>query len=300
MKRNLPPFAAIRAFEAAAKHENFKKAAEEINLSASAISHQVRSLEDYLKVSLFHRKNGSVKLTNKGNAYYHHIVKIINDLEKATLEVGVHRNINRLVINLDHSLLSCWLEYSIQNFRDQYPDAEIEFISTEHQPDPNVDFDLAIYFSQEPIHSENTYHLLSDYLTLVAAPDLAKTLSSQPDIDELKSLTFLHCSSDETEWEKWFSSFNLSAPTNMIKLTTNHRAVVLNSAEMGTGVALGRQPYLEQYLRRKSLLRPYSDNIATGYNYYLTVSNTSQHLPIVRDFVAWIQKQVRTLTRIHQ
>lgn len=297
MKRNLPPFAAIRAFEAAAKHENFKKAAEEINLSASAISHQVRSLEDYLKVSLFHRKNGSVNLTDKGNAYYRHIVKIINDLEKATLEVGVHRNINRLVINLDHSLLSCWLEYSIQSFRNQYPDADIEFISTEHQPDLNVGFDLAIYFSPEPIHSENTYHLLSDYLTLVAAPDLAKTLSSQPDIDELKSLTFLHCSSDETEWEKWFSSLNLSAPTNMIKLTANHRAVVLNSAEMGAGVALGRQPYIDRYLHRKSLIRPYSDSIATGYNYYLTVSNTSQHLPVVQDFVAWIQKQVSTFTR---
>ncbi len=126
MKRHLPPFTAVPAFEAAAKHENFKKAAEETSLSASAVSRQLRSLEDYLKVSLFRRKNGNVKLTDKGNVYYHQIGEIINDLEKATIEVSVQRNVDRLVINPDYSLSSCWLEHSIQSFREHYPEVEID------------------------------------------------------------------------------------------------------------------------------------------------------------------------------
>jgi len=299
MKRHLPPFAAVRAFEAAAKHENFKKAAEEINLSASAVSHQVRSLEDYLKVSLFRRENGSVKLTDKGSVYYHQIVKIINDLEKATIEVSVQRNVDRLVINLDHSLLSCWLEHSIQNFREKYPEVEIEFVITEQQPDFDIDFDFSIYFAQKPISSEYSFHLLDDFITLVASPELAKTLPSQPDINGLKTQTFLHCSCDETEWEKWFSSLDQNAPLNMIKMTTNNRAVILNSAERGAGIAIGRQPFLEPYLERKSLLRPYSESIATGHSYFLMVSKKSRNIPIALDFVAWIQQQVSDLSQIN-
>ena len=84
MRRNLPPFTALKAFEAAAKHNSFKTAAEDVSLSPSAISHQIRLLEDYLGFQLFIRDKGFVRLSERGVEYYSSIQTIFDDLEQTT------------------------------------------------------------------------------------------------------------------------------------------------------------------------------------------------------------------------
>ncbi|MCI2282387.1 LysR family transcriptional regulator [Colwellia sp. MSW7] len=104
---SITPFAALRSFEAAARHNNFKLAAEDVCLSASAVSHQVRSLEEYLGIQLFHREKGKPILTSTGAVYLESIKEVFDILESATNSVTKRSKRSSLTLNLLHSLASC-------------------------------------------------------------------------------------------------------------------------------------------------------------------------------------------------
>ena len=194
MRRNLPPFSALKAFEAAAKHDSFKAAAEDVSLSPSAISHQIRSLEDYLGFQLFIRDKGFVRLSERGREYYNHIQGIFDSLEQTTQDFRIHLNKTKIVINLFHSFLSSWLYEKLPDFQKQHPEIELSFISSDNPPEyDKFEFDIAIYFGKRPLSGVKSVHLLDDYMTMVASPEMAASLPSQDDIFDLGQLPLLHC-----------------------------------------------------------------------------------------------------------
>lgn len=291
MKRYLPPFAALRAFEAAAKHQSFKDAAAEIHLSASAVSHQIRSLEAFLGTELFVRDKNNVKLTPKGQLYYQEIKQSFDLIEQASLKLNPGKVGNKLTINLDNSILSCWLSRVSHSFQKSYPEIEIEYINSENPPNYQTNFDLAIYFAAKEIEPDNSYHLLEDYITLVASPELAAQLPDEANMEALSEQMLLHCSCYVSEWIEWFAAYNLPYPKTAKKTTINNRAVVLLSAKKGEGIAIGRQPYINDYLLEKSLVIPYKKRIRTGSHYYVMTSKQAKYKPATKLYLDWLFEQ---------
>lgn len=291
MRRYLPPFAALRAFEAAAKHQNFKEAAAEIHLSASAVSHQIRSLEAFLNTELFVRDKNNVKLTDRGYQYYLQIKQSFDAIEQASLALNPSQISNKLTINLDNSILSCWLGRVSHSFQQQYPDIELEYINSDNPPNFQAKFDIAIYFAKNQLAKENTLHLLADTITLVASPKLLELLPHENKISELAEQLLLHCSCYTKEWVEWFQAYGLDYPQTAKKITVNNRAVVLQTAKKGEGIAIGRQPYINEYLSENSLVIPYQKRIKTGYHYFVTTSQQAKYKPATKLYLDWLIEQ---------
>ena len=292
MRRDLPPFAALRAFEAAAKHNNFALAAEDIHLSASAISYQVRSLEEYLGFQLFIRDKGRVRLTDKAQDYYIFIEKLLDNLEEKTREITNSGPRKKISINLFHSLLSSWLLDLIPDFNKQYPNIELDFIVSENPPDNgSYDFDVAIYYGKKPPAGYHSQHLFDDYLTLTCSPQVAKLLPSEKNIDDLVEQTFLHCTSDKNEWQLWYEAFGKIYPKQNYELSTNDRSLVLDAAVKGMGIAIGRPPFLQQYLNNNTLIVPYNKRVYSDNKYYLIYPKSVQQVKNIQFFQEWLISQ---------
>jgi len=292
MRRDLPPFAALRAFEVAAKHNSFALAAEDIHLSASAVSHQVRSLEKYLGFQLFVRDKGRVQLTVKGEVYYLFLQKLLDDLEHSTREIAASGPRKKITVNLFRSLLSSWLFNLIPDFNKQHSDIELDFIVSEDPPDHDrYEFDVAIYYGTKPLGGYQCVHLFDDYLTLVCSPKVAATLPSVENIEELVNQTFLHCTCEENEWHMWFEAFGKSFPEQHYQLATNDRSLVLDAAATGMGVAIGRPPYLSHFLKENKLTVPYDKQVVSGNKYYLIYPKSLERDENIQRFQAWLLAQ---------
>lgn len=292
MRRNLPPFAALRAFEAAAKHNNFALAAEDINLSASAISHQVRSLEAYLGFQLFIRDKGRVQLTGKGKDYYIFLVELFDSLELKTKEITASRSRKIISINLFRSLLSSWLFNLIPSFNILHPDIELNFIVSKNPPDNDLyEFDVAIHYGQKPPAGYHALHLFDDYLTLACSPQIAKKLPPETNIDKLEKQAFLHCTSDKNEWRTWYAAFDKEFTEQHYELATNDRSLILEAAVKGMGIAIGRPPYIHQYLNNNTLTAPYKKRVYTGNKYHLIYPKSIQNDNKIQLFQEWLLAQ---------
>ncbi len=297
MRRNLPPFAALKAFEAAARHNSFKAAADDISLSPSAISHQIRSLEEYLGFQLFIREKGYVRLTEKGLQYNSLIEDIFDRLEQTTHDFQINNHKTKIVINLFHSFLSSWLYQRLTDFQEKYPHIELCFISSDNPPEyDKFEFDMAIYFGQAPLSNGVSIALFDDYMTLVCNPEMAKKLPSSDDIFDLEQLPFLHCTCEPNEWEIWFNSYDQPCPKQDYKLSTNDRSMVMKGAAHNMGIAIGRQPYMERYLRSGELVMPYDKYIDSGNKYYLTYSKSLEQNKNIILFQKWLVDQCKDLT----
>ncbi|MDG1996925.1 MAG: LysR substrate-binding domain-containing protein [Emcibacteraceae bacterium] len=297
MRRNLPPFTALKAFEAAAKHNSFKTAAEDVSLSPSAISHQIRLLEDYLGFQLFIRDKGFVRLSERGVEYYSSIQTIFDDLEQTTQDFRIHQNKTNIVINLFHSFLSSWLYEKLPDFQKKHPDIELSFISSDNPPEyDKFEFDVAIYFGQKPLSGVKSIHLLDDCMTMVASPEMAASLPKTDDIFDLEHVPFLHCTCETKEWEIWFNSFGQPCPKSEYQLNTNDRSMVLKGAAQNMGIAIGRQPFMDKHLKNGTLVVPYDKYIDTGYKYYFTYPKSLEQNENIIHFEKWLVEQCQHLT----
>lgn len=297
MRRDLPPFSALKAFEAAAKHDSFKAAADDVSLSPSAISHQIKSLEAYLGFQLFVRDKGLVRLTKRGRDYHRDIESVFDNLEKTTQDFRVHQNKTKIVINLFHSFLSSWLNEKLPDFQHNNPEIELSFISSDNPPEyDKYEFDIAIYFGQKPLNGVKNIHLIDDFITMVASPEMAIKLPAEENISDLEKFPFLHCTCETNEWEIWFKSFNQPCSKQDYQLNTNDRSMVLNGAAQNMGIAIGRQPFMESYLQNGSLVVPYSNYINTGYKYYLVYHKSLEINENIKKFENWLLSECQRLT----
>ena len=130
MRRKLPPFAAVRAFEAAARHQSFKAAAEELHVTQSAISHQVKGLEEFLGAALFRRKAGGVELTRCGADYFGDVSWILDGLDSSTERIRGTDTAGLLSVRATPAFASRWLMPRMDGFSRAYPEIELEVTTT--------------------------------------------------------------------------------------------------------------------------------------------------------------------------
>lgn len=268
--RRFPPFAALRSFEAAARYNNFKLAAEDLCLSASAVSHQVRSLEEFLGVQLFHREKGKPTLTTIGAEYLEKIQDIFDRLESATNATTKRSKRSSLTLQLLHSLASCWLLLLLPKLKLRHPELDIKLLSATTQVEfSSGDIDAAIRYGDGNWLGLHSDFLIEDELLMVCSPELAKDLPQINNLEQLSQQTLIHCSLTPTEWKEWIKATGNEHFESDNWLDLDSRGLVLEAAASGLGIAIGRMPYVAEYLRNGRLVEPYSVRANTGKGYYL-------------------------------
>ena len=295
MARKFPPFASVRAFEAAARHCSFKNAGTELILTPSAISHQVKSLEDFLGVQLFFRRRNDLVLTDAGQLYLGDLTAVLDDFEAITERIISRREKNNLTINLFPSLASNWLMSRIPSLREQHPDINVKFMTSVEPLDfKSSDIDLAIrYYKKNDLKNEIKPEYMADLLfdeTIipVCSKQYLEEAGALSETRDILNHSLIFCDTEPDEWPHWCKTVDIvyQYPNQCINVDT--RALALKAAMDNLGIAIGRTPFHGDYISRGRLVTPLPFDFATGYAYYLVYPERNKQMPSIRRFREWI------------
>jgi LysR family glycine cleavage system transcriptional activator len=286
----LPPFAALRAFHAAAVHGRFRDAAESLGVTESAISHQVRRLEDFLRTALFDRSGPGVRLTAAGRRYLEQIDPALRQIQSATEAVlrPTGRNVVRLT--LPPSLAASWLIPQLSAFEHAHPDVDLQLVATTRVVDLKRDqVDLAVRHGRGSWPGIDATFLLDETALPVCAPGYLTLAPHEDPLAGLGRVRLIVNARFPNEWEEWARARGLAPPllTGAIELDGMEQA--LQVAESGHGLALGRRPLVDDRLARGTLVAPFGAGDPTGAAYYLCRSEGLPPTAVARRLEHWLR-----------
>jgi len=289
MGRRLPPFAAIKAFEAAARHCNFQQAADELLISSSAVSHQVKALEDRLGIQLFIRNNNRLTLTPEGHSYHGELREALDLIEQATARVAKPRGRTFLTVNLFPALAEMWLIPRLGAFHEAHPDITVRLMTITRPSDlAGTGVDLQIHYCAASADASVGDILFDEELVPVCSPDYLKRTGIIGDPSEMLQRTLIYCNSEPGEWSMWLGSEGLASDVVGHWLELDTRSSTLSAAKEGLGIAIGRRPFIDDAIADGSLVMPVPQPLSTGYSYYLVSTRPSSGLIGVRRFRDWL------------
>lgn len=289
MGRKLPPFAALRAFEAVARRGSLQEAAEELLISASAVSHQVKALETFLGVKLLLRQPGGLRPTEAGAAYLECVGGALDRLAAGTLRLLGERGSGRLTVHVLQSLAQLWLIPQLGDFVSDNPDVALGFVTRPEAPDfSGSDLDCAIVYGREAPREAIADKLLDEVMTPVCAPSYLRAEGPIAGPGDLPGHRLIGCDHGPDEWPAFLAALSVETPKPEPQLVFDSRAQALNAAAEGLGVALDRSPAGALLRRRGALVAPLDLALPTGAAYWLVAPERSALSPAVKQFRAWL------------
>jgi len=285
LSRRLPPFAAIRAFEAVARSGSMREAAQELHLSISALSHQLKSLEGHIGVSLFVRNHAGLRLTDRGRHYAQELTKALDSMSLATAQIETEAN-RPLAIGLSPSFAGLWLIPRLAKFRRLAPSVDVQFVTSlnpEFLDPATVDFRICYGMGAPP----GCTRLFDEEVFPVCAPHLQEFYAFDGNVD-LSEGTLVISRTMPKEWNDWFCFCNFGGRSPDRLLTVDNRAFALEAAIEGLGVAMGRTPFVNDALATGKLVRASQKTFADGFCYYLFPSSVLRQDEIAKRFHNWL------------
>lgn len=300
--RKLPPLSALRAFEAAARHQNFTRAAEELLLTQSAVSRHVRTLEDNLGVSLFERKNRAVRLTSDGRKLMEAVSMALSHVSLVTQEIRQQRESGKLTVGMLTSQASLYIVPRVAAFRQEFPELDVHIVSLERNPSPAVDdFDVSIVVGHQDDPGFHAELLFMEEAYPVCSPDYAAQHGPMSGPEDLLQETLLHLD-DATwigypwptpiNWKVWLGHFDVELPLPPHGLTFTSYQMVVQAAQRGLGVAIGWHHCAADLLREGSLVRPIPEICRWDRGHYLVVPADRAGRSDVVAFCEWLKSEV--------
>lgn len=285
-RRFLPSITSLLALEAVERLGTATAAAAELSLTHSAVSRQLKVLEDQIGVSLFIREGKGLRLSPAGTAYARSVRDCLNDLARASLKVkasGARQSLNLAVLP---SFAMYWLSPRLQGFMQDHPDilvnqsTRIKPFDFEHD-----DFDAAIHFGTEDWRGVNYLPLLKERVIAVCAPDFAGDVPLSP--ERLMEQPLLHLESRPGAWEDWFKAHGLAAD-RLRGMLFDQFTNMTEAAVVGTGVAL-----LPEFLARREFQRGRLVPASSGYidvdgTYYLVWPKLTPVSASLASFLSWV------------
>lgn len=292
MKRKLPPFAAVRAFEASARHGSFTKAAAELNVTQSAISHQVRRLEEFLDLPLFTRSTQKLRLTDAGRAYVSALTGILDQLDASTRSLREPGAPELLRIRATPAFTTRWLLPRMARFQAANPDLDYE-ISIGFPPTDfsQGDVDVFIHWGSDPVEGARVEPFFETARAPAASPAFLKVSPKIEKPEDLLRTILLH---DKVEdgWASWFRSCDVVPPACTRGPRFEHCELALQAAEAGQGIVLPYLALVEEELRDGTLVRLFDQETPATVIYSLAYPDSHAEDAKIRAFRDWIFEEV--------
>ncbi|PRB44773.1 LysR family transcriptional regulator [Pseudomonas sp. MYb2] len=279
MLKHWPPLSSLRGFEAAARLGSFHKAAQELNLTQSAISQQIRSLEAYLEQPLFFRSGRSVALTDAGHDLLSTTQAMLQQLAVGIRRLSQYQKPNQLVLNTTPAFARHWLLPRLADFRAQHPEVDLWIYSTDEVPDmatQTIDIAVRDDISAQAECSFKVLH--ADRLYPAGHPSLL----SQP----ASRRTTLH-GEREMDWSHWAVEAGIDVGQQDQGLNFSDPGLLLDAACAGLGIALVSQ-LLSRQAQADGVLQALVEDTIRGPNWALLTHRDSEHDPLAKSFIAWL------------
>jgi LysR family transcriptional regulator, glycine cleavage system transcriptional activator len=284
--RNIPPLQYLLGFEAAARHQSFSKAAVELGLSQSAISHEMRLLEQRVGQPLFIRHGRSIRLTDAGHDYQRTVTRSLEQLEAGYRQLEPYRKPGSVVIYAPQNFAARWLLPRLNALKKAVPSCD-PWIDTSGT---KIDFDemevsIAILKAREVDPKLISKCLFADELVPVASPNLIKRPLKNP--NEILKYQLIH--DERTEgWSEWFESIGIAAAEVSTGLDFSDSDLAMQGAEQGLGIALACVPLIQDFLKAKRLIRLSSRFLSTGESWFAVSTQKELANPVTLSTWNWL------------
>lgn len=285
----LPSLHALRSFEAAARHANFSRAADELHITHGAISHQVKALEQDLGVTLFRRRTRGVELTEQGRSLAVAMRDALDRISRGVAELRApHRS---LTISVLPAFATHWLIPRLADFNRRHPDIDVNIRAGQALADfTSDDVDLAVRYGGGRWPGLHAAQLAQEEIFPVCSPHfnngrLPKSLAA------LARARLLH--TPLQPWDEWFTALGVRAPPSRRGLTFGETDILLSAAIDGLGIALSRRLLAQPALDTGRLVRPVPDSVRANRSYFVVYPEQITPSPRLLTFRDWLLEQAR-------
>jgi len=298
MSRPIPPLNPLRAFEVAARHLSFTRAAEELFVTPSAVSHQIKVLEDSLGIALFVRDTKSLILTGAGKAYLPGVQEAFRQLVQATYRVQREREIPALKLNLPPTFAVKWLIPRMRRFMAAHPDIDLRVSTSKHMSDfARDDVDVEVRYGRGDYPDLHTELCLPVAVTPVCSPALLAEGPSLNTVDDLRHHMLLHDDStyDDVSNPNWATWLEHAGVTDIDagrgpSFWPSH--LVIDAAIDGLGVALAKRNWISRDVAAGRLVELFPDlTLPVEFSYYLVYPKARADDPRIQAFATWVREE---------
>ncbi|WP_170334470.1 LysR family transcriptional regulator [Ruegeria arenilitoris] len=285
MQNSLPPLGWLRTFEASARHLSFTGAARDLNMTQSAVSQQIKSLEGYLGQPLFVRRPRALELTEAGITYLPVVRDAFRTLVRGTQAVtGAQQNAVQVQSNISFAVN--WLAPRLPQFRSEHPEVQLNIFIELWEPREMAEgAAVEIRYSLRPSDTVRTELLRTDHYYPVCAPGYEVTL------DTLQQQPLFDCSNLMSNWASWAEDQALNWSNPPVTYSTTY-LVSLSVAMAGGGLCLTHDTIARDLIRQGRLVAPFSHRAVMPEAYYLLLSPQAEETPGALAFADWLRREM--------
>lgn len=294
-KYHLPPLDLLHSFEAVARHRSFTLAARELCLTQSAVSRQIRSLEDRLGLRLFRRLHRAIDLTAEGQRLFESVTRGLDDLSACLAALGAVTKAPQITVSASVAFAWFWLMPRLQLFGALQPEVDLRVLATDQPVLPGAgDVDVAILFGSGQWEGLEARLLFGERVYPVCSPAYLHNHPALHRPEDLLDQTLLHLeygklSFGGVDWRSWLLRQGVNGQPVRRGLRFNSYPMVLQAAEAGHGVALGWSYVTDPLLAEGRLVRPVDRILETRDGYYLCTSADAVQSPGITAFLDWMK-----------
>ncbi|TMH33773.1 MAG: transcriptional regulator GcvA [Betaproteobacteria bacterium] len=293
----MPSLDLLTGFEAAARHLSFTKAGEELFLTQSAVSRQIKDLEEQLGVALFHRRHRALVLTDAGQQFYAAAAQVITTMRTATERLRAQSGRKRpLSLTTTHSFAALWLIPRLAGFTRTHPGVDVRITADTRVQDLERDgLDLAIRHGPASLAGPNAVRLFGERVFPVCSPKLLKANPLRQPAD-LKKHTLLQYDDPDARhpwlhWKTWLEVAGVPELRPAATLSLSGFEQIIPAAIAGHGVALGRSPLVKDLLAEKKLVAPFKTAADPARAYFVIPATAAAGRAEVKDFIEWLKDE---------
>ena len=295
----MPPLDLLVGFEAAARHLSFTKAGDELYLTQSAVSRQIKELEDQLGVALFQRRHRALALTEAGQQFYAAAAQVIGTMRTATERLRTQAGRRRpLAVTTTHSFAALWLIPRLAGFTHEHPGVDVRITADTRVQDLERDgLDVALRHGPSALAGPNAIRLFGEKVFPVCSPKLLKkTPLARP--GDLRNHILLHYDDPDVRhpwlhWKTWLEVERIADLRPAGTLSFSGYEQIIPAAVAGHGVALGRSPLVQDLLESGELVAPFKSQADPARAYFAIVAKSAATRPEVTAFVEWLKTEAR-------
>jgi LysR family glycine cleavage system transcriptional activator len=302
--RRLPPLNALKAFEAAARHESFTRAAEELCVTQGAVSHQVKALEAELGLKLFNRERQRLAITQAGRAYLEVVRDALDRIAAGTERLLQRQSAGALTVSTSPNFAAKWLVHRLGRFAEAHPGIDLRVSASLHHVDfAREDVDLAIRHGDGQAAGLHVTQLCAEELIPVCSPKLLSGRMGLRKPADLSRHTLIHVDG-RNDWLTWLRAAGAGDVDVSRGPVLNQASMALDAAVDGQGVALARSALAAWDLILGRLVRPFALSLPVPYAYWIVCPKATAKLPKIVTFRDWLlaeaQEDEQRLSRSKQ
>lgn len=292
----------LAGFEAAARHLSFTKAGEELFLTQSAVSRQIKELEGELGVALFQRRHRALVLTEAGKQFYAAAAQVLTTMRSATERLRSQAGKKALSVTTTHSFAALWLIPRLAGFTRTHPGVDVRITAATRVQDLERDgLDLAIRHGPAALAGSHAVRLFGEKVFPVCSPKLLKSNPLEKPSDLARHVLLQYDDPDARHpwlhWKSWLEVAGIPDLRPAATLSFSGYEQIIPAAVAGHGVGLGRSPLVKDLLASGELVAPFRSSADPARAYYVITAKSAEGRPEVAGFVAWLREAAKQESR---